>query len=506
MPNNSFRNRIGPMIPAAGVFVALIAGLAVAASPVGGLALLAATLVGVAALVLPADWVSAGSLVAVSAFAALVPVNALVGLVTLGPLSGPSVLALFSVALAALAFLRVGPKALVRGGRITALAGTFFFVFAFVTVVGGSDGLGVALAQWSIWASAFVLAVCTSRRLIPVVIAAWITLGFLEGAYAVYEFFARPTLLYEGYLAEDYRTTIAGLGGGASLPRAQATFGHPIPLASFLITTFALAVWAIRSPSGGRLPLVRSVALVVILMGTVATLSRSGWVALAVAVGVGLASRRTTNFERIRVAALFVVPAVVLTQTSLGGDVVSYVSNLGETASYEQRAASLRAVPQILGVGLMTAIFGAGASSQQGLYEAIGSQSAGGLWVIDNQYVTLLAETGLLGLGVFLALAASAFGLAWRSMSANPSSPDAGMIWGVGVALLTVLTAIFFYDGLGWPSTAILVWSLFGFLARYNGDRDALPRGVHPDEEVSTSGKPTAATRSRKISVPENSW
>lgn len=507
MPDKLFKKRLGPLIGVAGVFAALVAGLAVSVSPVLGLLLLAAILAGVVFIVVPAEWMAAGGLVFATACAALVPVNATAGAISIGPLSGLSAMAFVCLSLAGMVFLRTGPGPLIRGGRITLFAGLFFSLFVFVTVVNGFSGSQSFLAQWSIWVSAFVLAVCTPRRLIPAVVTAWVALGFFAGAYAVYEFFARPAILYEGYLAEEYRLTVAGLGGGATLPRAMATFGHPIPLASFLITTFALAVWVVRPHSSGRLSFGRTIVLATILMGTVVTLSRSGWVALAVAVGVGLASRRTTNFERVRVAALFIVPAVVLTQTSLGGDIVSYVLNLGETASFEQRAASLSSIPQILGAGLMTAVFGVGANSQQVLYESGSLNSVEGLRIIDNQYVTLLAETGLLGLGMFLALVFSAFGVAWRSMSARSSSLDDGMVWGVGVALLTVLTAIFFYDGLGWPSTAILVWALIGFLARFNGDRDALSRGVRADDDrvmLSPPGESAIATRSRTVRGSES--
>lgn len=465
LPDKPFGKHVGPTIAVAGVFAALAAGAAVSLSPVVGLLLLAAVLGGLAFFVLPAAWMSAGSLVLVMAFAALVPVNATTGLLAFGPLAGVSSLAFVCVSLAALVFLKSGPGILLRGGKTTILAAVFFLLFVVVSFSNGIPDSQVFLAQWAVWVSAFALAVYTPGRLVAAVVGAWILMGFLGGAYAIYEFLARPGVLYEGYLTADAYRGVLTAGGGAGLTRAQATFGHPIPLGTFLVTTAVLALWAVRFPPGRYLGVLRLAVLATLLAGAVVTFSRSGWVAFFVAVGVGLAARRSSGWEKIGTAALFIVPAVVLLQTPLGDNIVGYVAGIEETLSFQGRAASLASVPQIFSAGVMSALLGTGAGSSQGIYEALGFQSYQGLQIIDNQYITMLAQVGLIGLGIFLAMAFSALGGALKGSSRLAS--------GIGFALLAALTAIFFYDGLAWPSTAILVWSLLGFLARHNGEMRA---------------------------------
>jgi hypothetical protein len=459
--------RLGLAVTVAAVFLALALGWVVAVSTLGTLVLMALIVLGAIYLATPADWIPCLSLVVVTLCAVLVPVNAVEGLFTLGPLYEFNLLALVSILLTGLTIIKNGLGPLLQGRRITVLVVVFLLVFIVVSLASRPTELQSYFGVWSIWGSAFILALYVPRRLVPMVISAWIALAFFEAAYALYEHLVIPPPLFEGYLIEYYGSAvgIAPTSAGG-LTRARATFGHPIPLASFLAVACALSLFAVRFPSA-NLGLLRLVVVTVLAAGTVVTFARSSFFTIIVALCVGLLSPQISNWTRFRVLLFLTIGALIFLSSPLGNIVLDYVLNSENTASFQQRAASLLSVPAILGTGLRPALFGIGAGTQEDLYEASDLRSVGDLQVVDNQYITLLITTGLFGLGIFLGLVWAALSFAWRIGRGSPHKPDSRKVWGLGVALLTVLIAVFFYEGLSWPSTAILFWAILGFLARY---------------------------------------
>jgi len=119
--------------------------------------------------------------------------------------------------------------------------------------------------------------------------------------------------------------------------------------------------------------------------------------------------------------------------------------------------ATVRSLPEILSAPPQHVLFGWGGNSRQTLYDRGILEASNNFDVIDNQYISVLTETGLLGLALFLAMILLALRVAWTFPGWWP--------FGLGAALLALLVAIFFYEGLAWPSTAILFWALLGFLS-----------------------------------------
>jgi hypothetical protein len=211
----------------------------------------------------------------------------------------------------------------------------------------------------------------------------------------------------------------------------------------------------------------------IIVAGSVATFSRSAWVALIAGVCVGLTSHQISSRGRVALPAAFAIAIVAVLPTSLGESINLYLANSLSSISYDQRVAGIQSMPSFLSTGFKTVIFGVGVGSQESLYGQINLRSVQGLHVLDNQYISLLVQVGLVSVVAFLALVFRAFNFVRRTISATPSSEDARIMRGMAVTLLALLVAIFFYDGLGWPPTAILVWSIFGLLARR--EQDAAP-------------------------------
>jgi len=468
MNSKALQSIVTPALVSAAVILAIGLGALMSISPVGVIILAMGIFVGTIFFVIPAGYVPAASLVALTACAVLVPVSATAGLFEVGPVSELVLFALFGTALTALTIARQGPGAIFRSRRTGVLAAALLLILVSVSFANQSPDLLRNAAIWSLWVSAFLLALYVPPRFTRMVLGSWVAMAFLESAYAVYEYLAEPEPLYSSYLIEDVFSRSIGLtASGATLFRVQATFGHPIPLASFLVVGFVLALWAPRSSSRRYTEVVRLLILAILAVGVVVTFSRSSWIALFVAVVAGLAYRRTSNLDRLRVIALCGIPVAILFFTPLGGYAFDYTQNIESTLSFRQRMASLQAVPDLLGTGPAPVLIGMGAKAKEELYSSGILQSVQNVQVVDNQYITLLIEAGLVGLILFVMMSWSAL-RAMRPKTAFLSSTtvDERTILGLGLAFLTVLCAMFFYDGLYWPSTAILFWSMLGFLSR----------------------------------------
>jgi O-antigen ligase len=456
------------------VLSALLAGLLIALYPfVSTLAFVAGSiLLALIALtvMIPDSWVAVSSLWFVTALAVAVPIFAMSS-VRFASLTLVTLLALIIDTLAILTVIRCGLGTILRGGRTTVFVAVFFLILAICSLVQGSPNLQEAIVArgtfWSMWASAFVLALYVPPRLVRTVLISWIVLAFGEAVYAVYEYLASLDPLYISYLLPNLQELQISESNGTLL-RARGTFGHSIPLASFLVASFALALWAVRFPTKRDLNLVQLAILAVVAIGVAVTFSRSAWIALFVTIVAGLVFHRTSNLRKWRIIALCSALGAILFFSPLGSYAFGHAQNLINTASFEQRANSLQSIPELLSMEPLTVLFGWGVNADQELFsEGVLQQAEGAPRVVDNQYIVLFIEVGLLGLGAFVAMLWAAFRVRWQRVSAVLGMADSKeTISGIKIALLSVLCSIFFYDGLLVPPTAILFWSMLGFLAR----------------------------------------
>ena len=266
--------------------------------------------------------------------------------------------------------------------------------------------------------------------------------------------------------------------GGRRLFRAQATFGHPAPLASFFAAAAAVALWGFALPRGALARAARTALLLVLVAGLAATLTRGGAVALAAALAAGLLARRVPARLKLGVLAGGALLALLLLPTPLGRSVLRYGADAGQLARSPGRLATVRSLDDLLAAPPERVLLGWGGGTRERLYDAGLIEDADGFEVVDNQYVTLFTEVGLLGLGLFVALVVAA-------LVAARATPGPWPL-GLGAALLALLAALVFYEGLAWPPTAILFWALLGSLARAGHDA----RADRADHDARTAGAP----------------
>lgn len=316
------------------------------------------------------------------------------------------------------------------------LLGAFFAVMVAVTLTQVPEARLLVL-RISLIGLAFGFAASRLRvRDIGVVLDGLVLLAVGEALLGAVEFFVTGTPIPWGRRIADDGTFFDDsnkLLGGETI-RAQGTTEHPIPYSVVVgVGLVALGARWTRHAAALRIVIVGVLGLGLVLSGTRSTL---------LAIGVGLAylvfsSDAASRALRVTAVVLGgVVGAIAFFPTLVGA-----VGTLMASGSYENRAGALESVPRLLGQSLRKVLLGNGVGSELGLY-ADGLLPQTGFLNLDNQLVTSLATTGLLGVGLLIAVFVVAFVRAPRA----------------GRALIIVMaTMLFSFDYLAWNNMTALM-------------------------------------------------
>jgi O-antigen ligase len=82
--------------------------------------------------------------------------------------------------------------------------------------------------------------------------------------------------------------------------------------------------------------------------------------------------------------------------------------------------------------------------------------------IVDNQYLGLLVELGVLGLAMFLALIASGLSCAWRARRLAVDNEMRQMSQSVLASLAAIAATFAFFDGLSFPMAAAMLFVMLG--------------------------------------------
>jgi O-antigen ligase len=410
----------------AGTPVVLGAGLVTVARP--GVVLLGlAGVLAVAAMVLRIRW-------AVLCYVAIEPFADLIGAVH--PAAIKAVGALLFVAWALRMVLDARPLALRHPGVYA--AGTLILALLASLAASGveSHGIGVGIRYLS-YIAVFAVLVDTIRS------AGGDRLGFTRRIAAVFVVSCAASGMVGliGFLAD----------GG----RAAGPLEDPNDFAFFLISAVPLAVWLARSP--GRAGAWYAACASVLVLATLATLSRGAIVGLAAMVVLGVALRLVRL--RVVVAGAAAVSLAVLAVWASAPDVVDrslqekqYVAagNVDSRFSTWSVAAAMTLDRPLLGHG--PGSFGTEARR----YLPAGSADTTHYDVAHQMYLDVSSELGLIGLAAFLAVIGyGAFG----AIRARRVPETRAMATGVVVALAgTLLAASFLSEQYYLP-----IWLLAAF-------------------------------------------
>jgi O-antigen ligase len=82
--------------------------------------------------------------------------------------------------------------------------------------------------------------------------------------------------------------------------------------------------------------------------------------------------------------------------------------------------------------------------------------------ILDNQFLGLLIEVGILGVVALLALAAMAIILPWTATRRSPDEGIRQMGSGLSASVTAIVLSYAFFDGLGFPMSAGLLFLMVG--------------------------------------------
>lgn len=269
-------------------------------------------------------------------------------------------------------------------------------------------------------------------------------------------------------------TSATDLLSRGSFNRPSATASHPLELATVLVMALPLALHQARyAPQGERLR--RWAQAGVIGLTAPMTVSRSAILGLIV-IGLVLLPTWPKRERRISYVTILLVSVMMwLTVHGLVGTMKELFLNIGSDSSSTSRSNALTAA-------------GFYVSHNPWLGRGLGTFLPQTYFYIDDQYLTSLIETGILGL---LALAA-VFITAWysarsgRRAAVDPRSRDLGQCLAAGMAAAAV--SFFTYDALSFSMASGLTFLLAGCCGAYrrfqraeSPRQDAIPAALEKD-------------------------
>jgi O-antigen ligase/polysaccharide polymerase Wzy-like membrane protein len=251
------------------------------------------------------------------------------------------------------------------------------------------------------------------------------------------------------------------------LLRAASTLGNPVPLGAYLAMTAPLGWFLVRGAEGRLHRLALTAGLVLVLGGLVATLSRQALVGLGAALVVLVAAGGAAWL----LAGLGAALILAVTTSALWLDrVVSVFFDEAAVSNILHRLYMSRVAFQLIAAH---PLWGVGLGSFRDLAFVV--QPFGGLKsphygehpVTDNTYLTLGAELGLVGLGVYLVFLGLLFRNAFRAFRAAQGLPEQRAFHlAVLAALASYTVSSVFFDAHEWLGVSAVFFFLAGVSAR----------------------------------------
>ncbi|MDR6691206.1 hypothetical protein J2X55_002118 [Microbacterium sp. 1154] len=242
----------------------------------------------------------------------------------------------------------------------------------------------------------------------------------LEAIYALLEMVGLAPRLWENPVIYPHQLL-------PGLTRGEGTMGHPLMLALLLL----LAVALVLSQQAKFTRPQKTASFILLSAGLFATGSRSGIIVAVALLLFSLGGSRATRVVVGSFSALLLTLFLAATGFFSGNIVTSFL----EGDSVGHRSGALEAVPKLITQQPANVIIGNGVGSVDNLFTQ-GLLQTGNFFAIDNQLVTTLATTGILGLVTLVVTVVVA--LCQRDAIRKP--------------LIAVTIFFFTFDVLSWPA------------------------------------------------------
>lgn len=314
-----------------------------------------------------------------------------------------------------------------------------------------------ALLRLASWSGVLLVAVDGVRTYVDLarLVRALTIAGAAMAALGLAQFFTGQTWL-------DWMTNIPGLAfDGAeaatrgSFTRASGTAMHPLEYGTAVVSALPLAVTTavnrgfrtIPSPLAGWWWL----AVAVILLASVVSVSRSALVGLAVAVVALLPAIPKAYRWLVGIGGGVIAAAVFALVPGMFGTIVNLFAGASDDPSTQSRTAALARVPEFLS---SSPLFGQGFGTFLPRY-----------YIFDDAWVLITVELGLIGAGCLAGMVLTAIGTAIWASRRSPYADLKAIARALVACLLTISVLLIFFDGLSFPISAGLLFLLIGLTA-----------------------------------------
>ncbi|WP_438354506.1 O-antigen ligase family protein [Microbacterium sp. CJ88] len=314
--------------------------------------------------------------------------------------------------------------------------------------------------------------------------------GAALAALGLAQFFSGQTLL-------DWWGNIPGLAVDASgvatrgaFTRASGTATHPLEYGTAVVAALPLAITAAVN-RGFRNRASRFagwwwVAVGVILLASLVTVSRSALIGLGVAVVASLPAIPRAYRWGVATLGAIIAATVFALVPGMFGTLVNLFVGASDDPSTQSRTAALARVPEFIS---SSPVIGQGFGTFLPRY-----------YIFDDAWVLLTVEVGLLGVLCMAGMVLAAIGSAIWAAHRSPFDDTKAMSRGLAASLLTIAVLLIFFDGLSFPISAGLLFLVTGLTAtmRTIAASDitlvrASERAARPDTDVTGSVPATGA-------------
>lgn len=252
-------------------------------------------------------------------------------------------------------------------------------------------------------------------------------------------------------------TVVGDLGQRAGLARPSATSTHPIEFGVVLSTTLPLAV--VTAQRAARHRWLYLLAFLAISIAIMMTISRSAIVCSAV--GITVLASQWSMWGRLKLVfvAGLLFSVVYVTSPGVLGTIGNLFVGASEDASVESRTDSYSVAWAFIE---RNPVLGRGPGTFLPQY-----------WILDNQYLGLMIEIGIVGCAAVVLLFLVAARSAGRAARAARSDADRDFARGLQAAVLAGAFGFAFFDTLAFPQSAgvlMLVAGLCGAARRLQPD------------------------------------
>lgn len=264
------------------------------------------------------------------------------------------------------------------------------------------------------------------------------------------------------------QTDLIGLEGRGGYDRVASTTGHYIEFSAVMVMCLPFAIHIARF---GRSPLARQVGVVCALMCTAAipaTLSRTGFLAMAVMTVAMLPVWSWRVRFNLGVAALILTAATMLVRPGLLGTIRNLFLNASEDPSISGRTEDYAVVYQYI-------------AERPWLGRGPGTFIPKLYIILDNQWLSQLVSAGVIGVAALAALHLTAISLAYISLRRSTVAADRHLCACLIAVQLVAIAVGGTFDSFGFSTFVAL-------LALLTGLAGAMWRFTHPARQIRTTG------------------